>query len=164
MRIFGPVAIEIHDDALFHGNGDVNKWAKKVALAQQRNTVKAAPINKRTRKFPGNPPRGHLKASINTNKRMMGRKIIGIDTYSNARYSIYVIKGTKTQYRRGAGGRFAAAYPGGFPLPRNNYGPFKRVQRIRGQSANNFMLVGLQHTAVAHPAIKGAGHIKQTFS
>ena len=164
IRFIGPTVIEIHDDKLFHGDGDVNKWAKKVALAQQRNIKNAAPRNKRTRKFPGNPPVGHMKASINTNKRMMGRKIIGIDTYSNARYTMFVLRGTKTQWARSTTGTFMAAEGSGFALPRNNYGPFRWRQKIRGQEANNFMLTGMQKTAIAHPSVMTAGHLKQVFS
>lgn len=160
----GPVVIEIHDEVLFYGSGDVSKWATKVAAAQTRNIKKAAPVNKRTHKFPGNPPRGHLRASINSSKRMMGTKIIGIDTYSNARYSMFVIGGTRDQIARSTLGTFLPAKGTGFALPRNNYGPFKWRQKVRGQKANNFMLTGMRRTAVTHPSIAGASTLRQVFS
>lgn len=155
MKIVGPVAIEIHDEKLFHGRGAVNVWANRLAATNTRNTKKAAPVNKRTRKFPGNPPRGHLKANISSSVTHLGTKVIGIDTHSKAKYSIFVIRGTKTQYRRDVLGRFAPNAVG-FPLPANNFGPFRRSQRIRGQKANNFMVEGLRLTATTHPAIRGA--------
>lgn len=154
MHLFGPVVIEIHDERLFVSGGMVRKWAQGIAIAQTRNTKKEAPLNKRTRKFPGNPPRGTLKRLVSSNVKMQGPKVIGIETRSDAPYSLYVIKGTSTQYSRDVLGRFTTAERG-FALPSNNYGRYRKVQRVRGQKANNFMLRGLARTAVKHPSLGG---------
>jgi len=155
MRMIGPVAVEIHDEVLFAPGGQIRKWSQGVAISNTKNTKTAAPLNKRTRKFPGNPPRGTLKRLISSNVKMEGPKVIGIETRSDAPYSVYVIKGTHTQWSRDVLGRFTDAARG-FALPSNNYGRYRHVQRVRGQKANNFLVKGLAKTAIRHPALGGA--------
>lgn len=153
-KYIGYSSIEIHDEVLFAPGGQVTNWAHRVAVANTRNTKKAAPVNKRTRKFPGDTPVGWLRSQIGSGVSRDGAKILGIETWSNADYTIYVVKGTNTQYFRDSLGRFSR---GGFPLPANNYGNFKRVRIIRGQKPNNFFLKGLAATARTHPSLGGVG-------
>lgn len=159
-RYIGLVNIEIHDEVLFLPSGPIRNWARKVAAAQTRNTKAEAPVNKRTNKFPGNLPVGSLRNMISSSVQTEGPKIVGVTTTSAAPYSIYVIRGTNPQYFRDAGGRFAK---GGFPLPANNFGGFRRVSRIDGQRANNFMTRGLAKTGRAHPSLRQAGSKMMTF-
>jgi hypothetical protein len=153
-KYIGFSRVEIHDEVLFAPSGSIGRWAKKVAAKNTIETKKAAPVNKRTNKFPGNFPRGYLRSQISSSVDREGPKIIGIATESRAPYTIYVIQGTGTQYFRDAAGRFAK---GGFPLPANNFGDFRRARIIRGQAANNFLVKGLAGTARTHPSLGGVG-------
>lgn len=145
--------VELHDEVLFAPTGQVRRWAKTVARENTVQTKAAAPVNKRTNKFPGNFPRGYLRSQISSSVDAEGPKVLGISTSSGAPYSLYVIRGTSTQYFRDQLGRFTT---GGFPLPANNFGSFRRVSVIRGQRANNFLLKGLAGTASRHPSLVGA--------
>lgn len=153
------VKIEIHDEVLFHGEGAVAKWTRGLKKEMQFEVHSAAPLNRRTHKFPGNPPVGNLRRKIKTSIATEGDKVIGITTVSGANYTQFVIDGTKTQYKRipkgqAGGGRFDFA-AGGFPLPSNNFGRYRRVQRVRGQKANNFLLTGYNRVALRHSALVG---------
>lgn len=176
VRYVGPVSVEIHDEVLFLPGGAINNWAQKVRSAQTRNTRNAAPLNRRTNKNRGQPPVGTLKAGISSRVTMDATKIVGITTTSSAPYSMFVIGGTRTQWHRGAGGRFA----GGFSLPYNagftrnanagikNFDPTRGtgrtiVQKVAGQPANNFMREGLRRTGMTHPALRGAGSVMMQF-
>lgn len=176
VRYVGPISIEIHDEVLFMPGGDVHNWAGKVRAAQTRNTKNAAPLNRRMNKNRGQPPRGSLKAMISSSLEREGSKILGITTRSDAPYTMYVVGGTRTQYRRQSGGRFGS----GFSLPPNagftrnanagikSFDPTKStgrtiVQKVAGQPANNFMKAGLIRTGRTHPSLRQAGSIMQQY-
>lgn len=152
-KYVGFSRVELHDEVLFAPTATIGRWASQVAAKNTVETKKAAPVNKRSNKFPGNFPIGYLRSQISSSVDREGPKILGITTRSDAPYSIYVIQGTNTQYFRDSLGRFAK---GGFPLPANNFGFFRRARVIRGQKANNFMLNGLTRTSFTHRSLAGA--------
>ncbi len=156
----GPMLLVLDDEKLFLPGHTVHRWATGIAREQTRNTKRAAPLNKRTRKFPGNLPRGSLKGMISSKTERDATRILSITTVSKAPYTIFVHGGTRTTFARDKLGRFADAR---FPLPANNFGRFRRVQRIRGQKANPFLVRGLQATAIRHPSLRGAGSAVRRF-
>jgi hypothetical protein len=160
VRIVGPVAIEVHAEILFAPGGQIRRWASGVAREQTANTKAEAPVNKRTRKFPGNPPRGYLKSTISSSVTSVTPLSLAIDTSTDADYAVYVIKGTSTRYARDALGRFGFAAEG-FPLPTNNFGKFRRVQRVRGQKPNNFFVRGKNRTARNHPSLRVTSSLRR---
>ena len=154
IRFSGPYAASINDEKLWRPGHLVHDHASSIGRLWTTSSKKAAPINKRNRKFPGAPPRGSLKAGISTAVDREGTRKIGITQTSKAPYSVYVHGGTRSLiYARNIKGEFAKAH---FRLPRNNFGPYKVVARIRGQKANPFIYKGLRAVAAVHPAVAGA--------
>ena len=158
IRFVGPIASTINDEKLWRPGHLVHDHASSIARLWTRASKAAAPMNKRNRKFPGAPPRGSLKAGISTAVDREGTRKIGITQTSAAPYSVYVHGGTRPViYSRSITGQFAKSH---FRLPRNNFGPYKIVHKIKGQKANPFIYKGLRVVAGKHPAVAGA---KQLF-
>jgi len=113
-------------------------------------------VNKRPNKSSGEPPPGHLVASLSSDVTQAG-KVFSITENSRAHYTRWVVEGTGTIFARGEKGQFAAAGEGrGMYLPANpGYGRARWRQRVRGQSANNFLGRAYDLTARTHPALKG---------
>jgi hypothetical protein len=115
-------------------------------------------MNKRPNKTSNSPPPGHLISMLNSDVTQVG-KVFDIVERSRASYSRYVIEGTGTIYARSPDRKgFATAGEGGgaMYLPANpGYGRGRWRQRVRGQSANNFLGRAYDLTARTHPALKG---------
>jgi len=150
------IATEVHDEILFVPGGEISRWVYGVASELHFYTLNEAPLNKRPNKTSNSPPPGHLISMLDNDVTQIG-KVFTIVEHSRAHYSRYVIEGTGTIYARGEGGRFAAAGEGGgMYLPANpGYGRGRWRQRVRGQSANNFLGRAYDLTARTHPALKG---------
>lgn len=150
-------AVEVHDEILFVPGGMISRWVYGVASELHFFTEREAPMNKRPNKSAGEPPPGHLIASLESDVTQVG-KVFSITENSRAYYTQYVIHGTgPVIYARGEGGRFASAGEGGgMYLPRNpGYGRARWRQRVRGQTANNFLGRGYDQTARVHPSLRG---------
>lgn len=162
----GPILVELHEEILFLPGHVIHRWAKKLQTEDTRNIKNAAPVNKRTKKFPSavakDGGRGYLRDSMHGETSLVTPKLLAMDTISPASYFKFVLGGTRTQWRRVGGEKRPGVNRGqftttkrGFPLPTNNYGPFRRVQRIRGQAANNFVARGRAKTAARHESLRG---------
>lgn len=159
IRLVGPILVETHEQVLFAPGGQVRSWAREVSRSLKSNALFTTPINKRPNKFRGQP--GDLRRSLSVSVRSRGALELLIDLSASASYALYVHEGTRSQYRRVEGGRFAPK-SGGFPLPANpGYGGFKRVQRISGQRPQPFLTDALAYTGVEHPAIRGSVGLPQ---
>lgn len=150
VRYVGPTVIEIHDEVLFGPGGDLHRYGYRVRTEIERNARRAAPRNKRSAKWPGNPPIGHLKRSIGSSlDRNAAAKVIGITVFANASYAVYVHEGTRPVivWKKGYGAK------GGFPLPTNNYGPRRRVKAISGQEGQPFLREGYNAARATHSSL-----------
>lgn len=161
VRYVGPVVVELHDEVLFAPGGQVYRWNYRVSRALVRHGKARAPLNKRAVKNRTQPPRGTLRRSVKADTTRIASKVVGIDFAATADYAAYVIRGVPGYiYRRGAGGQFS----GTFSLPPNFGIPRKRVNKVRGQSGNNFLADAVRDTGAEHPALAGSvGLGRQVF-
>lgn len=170
-RYVGPEVLEIHDEVLFTGNGDIVKWRNKLRNELRVKGKAAAPVNRRSAKSKspktagGVTPRGHLRANVDAVNFRAGRKVIGVDLVSGAAYSTYVINGTRDTFARNKG-KFGKAR---FILPASRVGaantmgaspkmgsyPRRRVAKITGQEPNNFLERAYRNVALNHESLQG---------
>lgn len=157
--------IVITDTKLFNRTGDIRRWADRVEAAFTAHAIAEAPLNRRQNKNRGAPPVGTLKAGISGEVTRVGPRQLQTIIKSEAPYTLYVLKGTTTIFSKtgripkgepGAG-QFVPIGPeeGGMSLP-PNFG-IKRIyrQRVRGQSANNFLGRAFDATARTHSSLRG---------
>jgi hypothetical protein len=153
----GPILVEIHDEVLFLPTGSVGRWKASVRRQSEILTRMKTPVNKRSWKWPNQPARGTLQQSIASRTTGgLAAKRFSIITSANAPYALYVHEGTKTPIfakNRSAGGQFGTAETG-MALPPNNFGRFRRRQRVRGQDANPFLIEGMKSVSAVHPAVQ----------
>lgn len=160
------VGIVVTDTKLFNRTGEVGRWAARVEVAFTAHAVEEAPIGSdtgRVNKSSANAgePVGSLKAGISGSVNRVGPRQLETIVASSASYSLYVIKGTGTIRSKSArdtiSGQFAPLGPGsGMYIPANpGWGKAKIRQRVRGQSANNFLGRAFDATARTHSSLRG---------
>lgn len=158
------VAAEEHDEVMYLPGGIVHRWVASVASEMYFHMEREVPNNKRVNKSAGEPPVGHLRASMFSDMERLGPRQLGIKAGSRAHYTRYVVGGTGTIFKpmRDEGGRFASLgegdepFGGGMYLPANpGYGRARWRAQVRGQAANNFIGRAYDATARAHPALRG---------
>lgn len=179
IRYSGPTLISMNPQTLFDSNGDCTKWAQARRAGLSRRGKREAPHGSdsgRTRKSSANPePFGSLKAGVKGSTSRTGPLQFQITLESTVRYSIFVIKGTKTPITankarlaagtvdpatgRKIGGQYAEGRRGMF-LPPNSFGGknYKGgvpVQKVRGQRPNDFLSRAVRGEARLHPALLG---------
>jgi hypothetical protein len=157
------VAGEEHDEVMYAPGGIVNRWVHEVAAEMFFWMEREVPVNKRVNKTAGEPPVGHMRASLFSDVDQIGPHELTIQAGSRAHYTQFVVGGTGTIYKapRDAGGRFVPLGEGdevfgGMYLPANpGYGGARWRSQVRGQTANNFIGRAYDATARAHPALRG---------
>jgi hypothetical protein len=157
-----------YDEVMYAPGGIVHRWVHEVSSTMYFNLEHEVPFNKRPNKTYGQPPPGTMRALLFSDVDRVGPKEFVIDAGSNAHYTRYVVQGVPGRiYARS--GRIPAGEPGGgqfieigedyqsgMYLPANpGYGPGRRHQSVRGQSANNFIGRAYDTTARMHPALPG---------
>jgi hypothetical protein len=160
---FRLVVGEEHDEVMYAPGGIVDRWVRGVASEMYFWMEREVPVNKRSNKSGSEPPVGTLRALIFSDVDRIGPHEMTIQAGSRAHYTRYVVEGTSTIYaksNRSAGGQFMSlgddGEGGGMYLPANpGYGRARWRQRVRGQSANNFIGRAYDQTARVHPALKG---------
>lgn len=160
---FVLVAGEEHDEVMYAPGGIVHRWVHEVASEMFFWMEREVPVNKRVNKTAGEPPVGTLRAMIFSDVDRIGVREFQISAGSRAPYTQYVVKGTGPIFAapRAASGQFIPLGEGdeafgGMYLPANpGYGRARWRQRVRGQDANNFIGRAYDHTARAHPALRG---------
>lgn len=161
----------IDTSPLWGQGGAMRRWGNSVQRGMVRNAKAAAPVNKRSNKNRGNPPRGTLRKLINGRVSVIkATKTVDIIVQSDADYSLAVHEGTGQIQARaaagtGKGGQFVKGRKMSLPPqpgPRGGFGggpptPFSAPRiykgRVRGQRAQPFLTQGIQRTAVRHPAL-----------
>lgn len=162
----------IDSSPLWEQGGAMRRWGNSVQRQMVRNSKAAAPVNKRSNKNRGNPPRGTLRRLITGRVSVIkATKSVDIIVESGADYSLAVHEGTNQIQARGISG--PGTNRGSFkkgakmslppqPGPRGGFGggpptPFSAPRiykgRVRGQAAQPFLKQGIQKTAVRHPAL-----------
>lgn len=157
------VVAEEHDEVMYAPGGIVDRWVRGVASEMYFWMEREVPINKRPNKSGSEPPVGTLRAMLFADVDRLGVRELQITAGSRAHYATYVTKGTGTIYarsNRNESGQFQSlgddGEGGGMYLPANpGYGRARWRQRVRGQSANNFIGRAYDQTARAHPALRG---------
>lgn len=163
------VAAEEHDEVLYAPGGMISNWVHEVASEMFFHLEREVPFNKRQNKSSGEPPVGTMLAELFSDVDRLGTREFQITAGSRAPYTRYVVGGTPTIYARSAripkgeegGGQFAPLsddeFGGrGMYLPANpGYGFARWRQRVRGQTANNFIGRAYDSTARVHPALRG---------
>lgn len=172
----GPTLIEINPQTLFDGNGDVTKWVTLRTAALSRRAKKEAPHggdSGRINKSSANPEEfGALRKGTRASKNMQpGPLQFQITLESTVRYSLYVIKGTKSPitaklarnpagtrdaFGNAIGGQFVEGRRGMFLPPNPGFGKGGiPTQQVRGQRANDFLSRAVNREAQLHPALRG---------
>jgi hypothetical protein len=159
--------VVIADGGLFRGSGSVNVWMRKVTNEFGVNAVAAAP--ERT---------GELKAGIRTTVHHPAPKFVEGAVFSDAKHSLYVIKGTTGPIMSNRAWRQQNTTPGGYItlwkgtgrdrkqvrqrvkgwMPMTTDNPKRAVANwmwaVSGQDSNNFLATAYRRTARKHRALK----------
>lgn len=167
------VVLVVYDSVLFDIGHNVRRWADAVERRFTANAIAFAPINKRVNKSDWYKefPVGSLKASISGSVTRVGPKHLQTDISVAVPYAIYVIEGTdfivptssprlKLPFNTGftvlsARQAFDAANDN--PAEHSDFGKPTYHRVVRGQSANNFLTLAADVTALRHPSLRGKG-------
>lgn len=148
-------ATVVTDEVLFAPTGAFGRWARSIRGELASAGFFEAPLNRRTNKTAGEPPVGSLKESIRAELQNQTLRQFDIELSANTHYAVYVLKGTRTIYKRGEGGRFSGASEEGegMYLPANLGFKARWRQRVRGQAANPFLQRAWNETALHHSSM-----------
>lgn len=168
---FTSAHLVLYDSFLFSRAGKVGRWAQSLERGFTNNTERAAPERS-----------GALKAGIHGHASQVGPRHWVMEVFSDARYTLFVLRGTtgpimanrlfRFQARTGIefprGGRIRHA--SGFFMPNmeflkknnyllrvragNGYGEHYAIS-VSGQEANNFFATAAEMTARRHRSLRG---------
>lgn len=177
IRTEGPFVIEIDPTPLFTPTGDVGRFFEARLVDIKRRAKIYAPHggdSGRTVKSKYNPePFGYLRSSINGEMSRPGPLQIAFEVRADARYALFVIKGTRSPIRARAtrvpagetrilpdgriarGGTFAPGTRGMYLPPNFGYKKGVPVQSVSGQQPNDFLSKSVEAIARIHPSLLG---------
>lgn len=170
--------IVIFDQGLYHGNGDVIAWMRKITAKFAAEAILAAPVRS-----------GELRAGIDGSVRFLGQRQLEGAIRSRARHTMYVLRGTTgpistnryfanpsgatrlvwgytnivtgkvTRKSPGPGAR-RKQHPVGvkgywMKIPAEHGFPTFYATEVSGQAAQNFLLEAWIKTARNHKALRG---------
>jgi hypothetical protein len=149
--------IEVFDEKLYHGNGDVAKWCRKITGRFAREARRYAPV--RT---------GRLRASIRASTGNPGPKQCSGRIGLISPYGLYVLRGTGYPVRGIWGDIYStkgfAQMNRGKKISKKNgmavgkqslYPPIKVMGVVSGQRANDFLKKAWVATGFDHTSIRG---------
>lgn len=174
MFAFDITTIVITDTKLFNRTGQVGLWAARVEAKFTANAKTEAPHGGEKGRWNksnwskanlGVGPAGSLRRSISGEVVRIGPRHLQTTVSVDVPYALAVIRGTGTIFSKGArvprgeegAGQFREiGFGRGMYLPANpGWGKARFRQRVRGQSANNFLGRAFDRTAITHPSLRG---------
>lgn len=164
------IAVVTYSSVLFNVGGNCRRWANRVEHRFTNAAQQFAPA--RT---------GVLRAGIKGTVYRTGPHHVIADIWSEAEYSLYVLRGTTGPIRarrlHNFRGRTGLQYPRGTyityqgrqiglekPLRERGYllrvragngHPQRYMEEVEGQDENNFFAAAAQETAFRHPSLRG---------
>lgn len=162
--------VVVFDQGLYHGNGDVIEWCRKITAKFTAEAIRYAPVRS-----------GELVSGISGSVNHVGERQVEGIIKSVAPHTMYVLRGTKgpistAKYKADPGGatlmlwkdvkdphtgrtrrRKVPVRQKGFymRIPASEFGPAFFATEVSGQRANNFLLLAWRATARNHRAIRG---------
>lgn len=153
----------VTDSKMFNRTGTVGRWAETVNVRFTANAKAEAPHGADTGRInkTGSYPVGSLRDSITGDVDRIGPRQLQTTISVGVPYALAVLKGTGpwifAKSARDEGGRFVSLEEGvGMYIPANpGWGKSLMRQRVRGQSANNFLERAFAATARRHSSLRG---------
>jgi hypothetical protein len=150
--------VVVTDSVLFARTGDIGRWAHRVETSFTAHAIKEAPSGADTGRINKTDPAypvGSLRRNTSGSVSRVGPRQYQTDVTVDVPYALAVLRGSRTIYARGAGGRFANAEEGMYIPGNPGWGSSRWAQKRAGQKANNFLERAFTATARSHSSLRG---------